>query len=171
MRNSEANFKNFKDKVQSGEIFASSYDWEFLPSDIDVRQFQEWYIEKGSFYTPTKCLFPFIFLKTEQNTPSLCFRNSQLLTLNNTNTLYCEGVLYGSEKDRKYHHGFNLRKDKAIDITYLKNKRVYDEEIESKTLFYHGIVIPIELIRAAQIRNHGQFEQKPLIYDYYRSIL
>lgn len=138
--------------------------WEF-DENIEIPEgFAEWFfktaVHLGRINPSTNDL------KVHQNTHGQCFHNSQLLSMNNNDVKYFEGLMYGPEFKNCFHHGFNLTDDGVVDVTYLNNKTGFHEEYRDKYYIYFGIYIPNEFITNYKEKLAKANQQNPILLDY-----
>ncbi|MBS1635163.1 MAG: hypothetical protein JST26_04515 [Bacteroidetes bacterium] len=111
-------------------------------------------------------------LHVAQNTPSQCFHNSALISLNNSSIKYFEGLLYGPKFKNCIHHGFNVCDKGVIDITYLNNRAdFHNDSMRDEYYIYYGVHIPFEFIKDIKEKlNNNHNQHTPLLLNYYNSL-
>lgn len=160
-------FEILREDFENQTVFQSNFFWE-----IEVPEgFEDWFVKTGEYFKSSVKIIP-NELKVRQTTASQCFHNSQLLCIENDNIDYYEGIIYGPNFKKAYHHGFNIRNDQTIDITYLNNiENFHNEDKRDNYYIYFGIKIPKNFILLYSQINQIPNQQHPIIIDYYNAIL
>jgi hypothetical protein len=157
--------KEFKKEIESYNVFSGGFQFEFTEKVDD--DFLQWFISSGEIFEPFEGsteIFEII-----QSTASQCFHNSELFSLKNKDCVYYEGIMYGTVYKNVWHHGFNVKDGKAVDITYLLNPDDY-EELNDKKFLYFGVKIPVDFIQRYPNLVGNKNVHLPLLYDYYKYI-
>lgn len=154
-------------EIEEGTL---SIQWEFSNNVELPEGFEKWFFKHAIHLGKIGSLPN--DLKISQTTNNQCFHNSQLISIENKDVLYYEGLMYGPVFKNCIHHGFNYQKE-VIDVTYLKNETDFHGEngTRDKYFIYFGVNIPSEFIekyRAKITKDPNQ--QNPMLLEYYNSI-
>ncbi len=154
--------EDFKKNLASKELFDDSTLWNFevTPAFID------WFItcKHGLFLTSVEKEIP-KYLTIKNHAAQNCFYNAQLISLNN-NIQYSEGLMYGPVFKTCIHHGFNIKDDKVIDVTWIENSSNFANPPD-KYFYYYGIPIDNDFIKKHINEQDLKYCHNPILLKYY----
>lgn len=149
-----------KEIQQGGPIFGFQLEESFL----------NWFIENG------KC-FEFSHveilekIKVQNSTPGNCFHNSQLVSMQNEEIFYFEGIMRGVNKKSIIHHGFNVLNEKVLDVTHINNRENFLEELGDESYYYFGVEISNDYLKKFPDMFRIKYYDNPIILKYYQDTL
>lgn len=149
------------------ELNPATFFWEFDIDNSKRKDFEKWFYKKAEFLGKI-CELP-NDIKISQDTSAQCFHNSQLVAIENDDVKYYEGYVFGPKYRKYIHHGFNYCNKGPFDVTYLRNKTQFHEELGDQHLVYYGVHIPSDFINNYKDRISNSNQHNPILLDYYNS--
>lgn len=151
-----------REEIDNNTLFIK---WDFGDNIVLPDNFQDWFFTESRFLG--KAIDLPIDLKIVQFTNGQCFHNGQLISTMNSGIKYYEGIIYGPQFKSCIHHGFNYHSNGVIDVTYLKNKKDFDEAFRDKYLVYFGVEISNDFIEKYNEKILKPNQHNPILLEYY----
>lgn len=107
--------------------------------------FFNWFVENSKLFTNVYSAIP-EKVKVNKTMAANCFHNSQLISLENKDVNYYEGIIIGAKSTNSTHHGFNLVDNKVLDVTSLMNAKAFFEEWKDESFYFLGVKIENDFI-------------------------
>lgn len=153
--------QEFKKNIKE-ELKLDSTIFDFVLPD----GFIDWFEVNGTFYAKQASSISNDLI-VNCSTAGNCFQNSQLIALQNKDFNYYEGVLRTIKSKTLTHHGFNIKDQCVIDVTFLNNKGAYVEELKEENYYYFGVQIETDFISKYPSVLTAKYLNNPLLLDYF----
>jgi hypothetical protein len=154
-------FKELEKDIKEEILYANKNFFFEVPEG-----FLEWFTENGKLFLNIHSVIP-DEINVDKTKAGNCFHNSQLISLNNEDASYYEGIIRGVKSTSSTHHGFNLVDERILDVTTLKNAECFLEELSDENYYYFGVKIENDLIEENPDVRTANYLDNPLILKYY----
>ena len=154
-------FKELENVIKEEILYGNKNFFFYIPEG-----FLEWFTENGKLFLNIHSVIP-AEINVDKTKAGNCFHNSQLISLNNEEAPYYEGIIRAVKSTRSTHHGFNLVDERILDVTALENAECFLEELDDENYYYFGVKIENDLIdENPEVRTANDLNN-PLLLKYY----